>query len=153
GFQIATRVGIEHRPSAGGQHEPVPGEKSDQRFAFAAAKPGLALGGEDLADARTGGLFENGVGIGPLPAESIGQRRRDGGFPAPAIPDQRDHHHDVLAAEIACRSAARITSRGASRPVNSSNCRAAWRTNISTPVTVTQPRSRPYLTSSVRSGL
>ena len=36
-------------------------------------------------------------------------------------------------------SVSRINWYGASRPVNSKNCSAAWRMNISTPVTVRQP--------------
>ncbi len=58
-----------------------------------------------------------------------------------------------FAAPIARRMVSRIRSGGPSRPVNSLNCRDAWRTNISTPVIVRQLRLRASFTSSVFSGL
>lgn len=47
----------------------------------------------------------------------------------------------------------RIASVSGVMPVNSSICRAAWRTNMSTPVIVSHPRTRASRIRSVVSGV
>ena len=55
--------------------------------------------------------------------------------------------------DLALRTRLVITSSGAGWPLNNSNCRAAWRTNMSTPVSTWQPRERASRTSMVVSGV
>ena len=59
----------------------------------------------------------------------------------------------IVTGDKACTRTFRISSHGASWPVNRRNCMAAWRRNMSTPVMTWQPRFRASRMRSVVSGV
>ena len=67
------------------------------------------------------------------------QRPGDRAFAAPPVSNESHYHQGILTAEIARRITSRITSTGEGLSVKSSNCFAACRTNMSTPVVTALP--------------
>src|SRR5262249_55637904 len=122
-------------------------------------KARFALPGKDVPDAPAVPSLQDFVGIDPGPAELLGQQPGHGRLAAAAVADQKDegnpHYSSSLMAtgDRARLTTERIRSRGGSWPVNSWNWRAAWRTNMSTPVRTWQARSRASRTSRVVSGV
>ena len=115
------------------------------------AEGGLALLGEDRGDRPAGARLQLDVGIRERQAQSFGQNPADGRLAGPAVADQgsqtlrRSGARSVQAssadgpASLPLHDVSRIRSTGGVLAgVSSWNCRAAWRTNMSTPVTVMQ---------------